>query len=533
MRRQQLSLAAQLLALQLLIILAVLVAVAGVSLAQSGQEFRDVEGRRARDIAEYVAATTIVRDGLQGRFVPAVQAHVEQVRAFSADSDVIVASADRRIVAASDPDQVNEVLTLQSDSVLNGGSWTGTVDDQGVSSVRSFAPVLSSDEARIGEVVGVVAIGRRYPTVWERLGDAAPDLLTYLGVASLLGVAGSLLVSRRVKRQTLGLEPAEIRGLVEHREAMLYGIKEGVVGLDRANRVTLANEAARDLLAWPAQSERLTPADLGCDGRLADVLTGVSVGQDQVVVTDDRVITLNRRPITLRGQPTGSVTTMRDRTELVSLQKQLGFTRSATDTLRAQAHEFSNQLHTISGLIELGEYGEVVRYVNSVSQARERLADEVTSRVEDLPVAALLIAKASLAAERGVTLRISDRCRLPRVDELSADLVTVAGNLIDNALDASAATAKGWVEVQVRQDAGAVLVVVSDSGPGVAPELMEQVFTRGYSTKATPEGGQRGFGLALTRLICTRRGGDITVANRSVEDGGAVFTARLPVATAE
>lgn len=331
----------------------------------------------------------------------------------------------------------------------------------------------------MGDVVGVVAIGRRYPTVWQRLGDAAPDLLTYLGVAGVLGVAGSLLLSRRIKRQTLGLETAEIRGLVEHREAMLYGIKEGVVGLDRANRVTLANEAARELLDWPADPEGNTPAVLGCDPRLRDVLTGESVGQDQVVVTDDRVITLNRRPIALHGQPIGSVATMRDRTELVTLQKELGFTRNATDTLRAQAHEFTNQLHTISGLIELGEYGEVVGYVNAVSQARDRLAEEVTSRIADPPLAALLIAKASLAAERRVTLRITQGPRLPRQDELSADLVTVVGNLIDNALDAAAPTPDGWVEVDIRHDAGAVDVVVSDSGPGVPPEAVEAVFTRG------------------------------------------------------
>jgi sensor histidine kinase regulating citrate/malate metabolism len=523
------SLAAQFLALQLVIVLLVLVAVAGVSLAQSAQEFRDVEGRRARDIAEQVAATNIVRDGVSDRrLVDALAAHVEQVRAFSADSHVTIATSNRRVVASTDPGAIGNLLALHGSTVLNGTSWTGTVTDDGVRSVAAYAPVLSTDPGRIGEVIGIVMIGRPYPTVWERLGEAAPDLLTYLGVGSLLGLAGSLLLSRRIKRQTLGLEPVEIRGLVEHREAMLYGIKEGVVGLDRDNRVTLANEAARELLAWPPGAEGRSPTELGCDPRMGDVLTGASTGQDQVVITEDRVITLNRRPISLHGQSIGSVTTMRDRTELVALQKELGLTKSVTDTLRAQAHEFSNQLHTISGLIELGEYSEVVRYVKALTRARDRLADAVTSRVADPPLAALLIAKASLAAERGVDLRISDRSRLDRVEELSSDLVTVVGNLVDNALDAAAPTPNGWVEVEVRQDAGTVHVVVRDSGPGVAPELVEEVFTRGYTTKASEGDGQRGFGLALTRLVCTRRGGDISVHN----DDGAVFAARLPVAAA-
>jgi two-component system CitB family sensor kinase len=526
--RRHMSLAAQFLALQLVIILLVLVTVAGISLAQSAREFRDVEGRRARDIAEQVAATTIVREGIRDRLVESLAAQVGQTRAFSGNSEVVIATSDRLIVASADPRRVGRLLPLHGSTVLNGTSWTGTVADEGGSSVAAYAPVLSADPGRVGDVIGIVMIARRYPTVWQRLGDAAPDLLTYLGVGSLLGVAGSLLLSRRIKRQTLGLEPAEIRGLAEHREAMLYGIKEGVVGLDRDDRVTLINEAARELLAWPRDSVGRSPAELGCDPRLGDVLTGASVCQDQVAITGDRIITLNRRPISLHGQPIGSVTTMRDRTELVALQKELGFTRSVTDTLRAQAHEFSNQLHTISGLIELGEYGDVVRFVKALSRARDQLNEQVTARVADPPLAALLIAKVSLAAERGVTLRISTRSHLGRVDELSADLVTVVGNLVDNAMDAAAPTPDGWVEVEVRQDDDAVHVVVRDSGPGVAPELVDNVFARGYTTKPSADDGQRGFGLALTRLVCTRRGGDISVHN----EDGAVFTARLPLATA-
>jgi sensor histidine kinase regulating citrate/malate metabolism len=179
-------------------------------------------------------------------------------------------------------------------------------------------------------------------------------------------------------------------------------------------------------------------------------------------------------------------------------------------------------------LIQLSEYDDVVRYITALSQARAQLTDDVTSRVDDPALAALLIAKASLAAERGVRLKLSDSSRLGRVDELSADLVTVVGNLVDNALDATASTPDGWVEVDLRQDADTVRVVVRDSGPGIAPELTEEVFARGFTTKVAADGGQRGFGLALTRLVCTRRGGDVSVEN----SGGAVFSAQLPIASA-
>jgi two-component system, CitB family, sensor kinase len=352
-----------------------------------------------------------------------------------------------------------------------------------------------------------------------------PNLLTYLGVASLLGVAGSLLLARRVKRQTLGLEPRAITRLAEHRDTMLHGIKEGVVGLDPQHRVTLVNDEAMRLLDLPADSVGRTLAELGVDRRLCEVLSGQTQGQDQIVLLGERILVLNRVPVSSRGRAIGSVTTLRDRTELVSLQRELDVTRTTTDTLRAQAHEFSNQLHTISGLIELEEYHEVVRYVSRLTRSQARLNDKVTSHIEDPSVAALLIAKASQAGEQGVQLRISDGTRLGRVDELlSADLTTVVGNLVDNALDAIGYAPDGWVAVEIVQENAHVRVTVRDSGPGVAPELAEEVFEHGFTTKAAAD-GQRGIGLALIRMVCTRRGGRVSVRN----DDGAMFTAELPL----
>jgi sensor histidine kinase regulating citrate/malate metabolism len=447
----------------------------------------------------------------------------------------VVAGTDRRILVSSDPDQVGRALDLHRSRVLEGRAWQGVVTDGSVTSVVAHAPVLyyplggkrPAGMPRLGATVGFVAVGANLPSLWESLAGATPNLLTYLAVASLLGVAGSLLVARRVKRQTLGLEPRAITRLAEHRDTMLHGIKEGVVALDPQHRVTLVNDEAMRLLELPPDSVGRTLAELGVDRRLCEVLSGRTDGHDQIVLLGERVLVLNRMPVSSRGRAIGSVTTLRDRTELASLQRELDVTRSTTDTMRAQAHEFSNQLHTISGLIELGEYQEVARYVSRLTHSQARLNGEVTSRVEDPSVAALLIAKASQAAERGVRLRLSDGTRLGRVDEqLSADLTTVVGNLVDNALDAIGYAPEAWVAVEIVQEHGRVRVVVRDSGPGVAPELAEEVFEHGFTTKAAAN-GRRGIGLALIRMVCARRGGMVSVRN----DHGAVFTAELPAAT--
>ena len=516
------SLAGQYLVLQLLIVFAVLVAVVAISLAQSAAAFERIEGRRALSAAEALGNNPAVRALLpsaEPRAGSALPAVAESVRTVSGSSHVALAKLDRTVVASSDPGLLGKPLELGGSRVLEGRAWTGVVGGSGAEALSAHVPVLDDT----GKMIGIASISRNYPSTWERLGDAVPNLLTYLGVASVLGVAGSLLLARRVKRQTLGMEPSEITGLVENREAMLHGLKEGVVALDPHERVTVANDSARELLGLPADCVGKVLAVLPVDPALKDVLTREQPGPDQLVLVGERLVVLNRVPIRSRGRDIGSVTTLRDRTELSSLERELGATRTATDTLRAQAHEFANQLHVISGLIQIGEYDSVVQFVNGATLDRTRLNDEVTSRIQDPALAALLIAKSSLATERGVTLQLDPKSALERVDdELSRDLTTVVGNLVDNALDAVTSAAEARVEVLIGEDDGGVRVDVRDSGPGVPAEVMDDIFRQGFSTKNSPDGG-RGYGLALARVVCQRRGGRLTVRN----DHGAVFTALL------
>ena len=225
-------------------------------------------------------------------------------------------------------------------------------------------------------------------------------------------------------------------------------------------------------------------------------------------------------------QRSGTVTTLRDRSELIAVQRQLGATRNATDTLRAQTHEFDNQLHVISGLLQLKEYDEARDYVGGLTRRRAEVDSAVTARIEDPPLAALMVAKSSLAAESRVELVISPATRCPRLPaELSTDVATVVGNLVDNALDAVANLANASIRVEVTVDETDVHVTVSDSGPGVSPDAANRIFDRGFSTKSAAVVGGRGIGLSLVRQICEQRGGAVGVQYAD----GAVFTAVLPL----
>lgn len=528
-RRRGMSLAGQYLVLQLLIVLAVLVAVVAISLAQSAAAFERIEGRRALSAAEALGSNPTVRALLpaaEPRVGAALPAVAESVRTVSGSSRVALARADRTVVAASDPGLLGRPLDLGASRVMEGRAWTGVVGGDDAPVLSAHVPVLDDR----GEMIGIASISRNYPSTLERLGDAVPNLLTYLGVASVLGVAGSLLLSRRVKRQTLGMEPSEISGLVENREAMLQGLKEGVVALDPNERVTVANDSARKLLGLPPDCVGQRLSALPVDPALKIVLTREQPDPDQLVLVGERLVVLNRVPIRSRGRDIGSVATLRDRTELSALERELGATRTATDTLRAQAHEFANQLHVISGLIQIGEYDSVVQFVNGASLDRTRLNDEVTSRIQDPALAALLIAKSSLATERGVVLQLDPESALgPASDDLSRDLATVVGNLVDNAFDAVAGTPDATVRVFAEDGEDQVTVTVRDNGPGVPEDAVEAIFRQGFSTKETGPADGRGFGLALSRVVCRRSGGDLTVTN----DGGAVFTATFKRGTTQ
>ena len=533
---RRLSLAGQLLVLQVVIVCVVLVGVAAVTVAQSMQGAEEVEGRRAVEIAETLANSRATRAALELGRVEYIGITAEESRSTSGSDDVVVAEADRTVLASADPELLGRPLDLGASRVLEGRSWVADVEVPGGHAAVAMAPVYS---ARGDRVLGLVAVQRTYPGVLGSLEAAAPNLLTYLGLASVLGIGGSLLVARRVKRQTLGLEPAEITGLVEHRDAMLQGIREGIVGLDLHGRVTLVNDEAVRLLRIPGDALGRTLDELGVAGEVAEALLTTGVERDRAVGTDGRVLVVNRLPLTSRGRPIGSVATLRDRTELLELRRELDLNRHVTDTLRAQAHEFDNRLHTIAGLIELGEAEEAVQFVHRISTSRSEFGSAVTAAVRDPAIAALLVAKASQAAERGVTLRIAPDSALPVLaPELSTDVATVVGNLVDNAVDAASDAAQRWVEVSLGLVDGEVDVVVRDSGPGVPAGMEAEVFRRGVSTKgstphdAAPDDaavpGGRGIGLSLVHLVCTRRGGSVTASSAD----GSVFTARLPAGPA-
>ncbi len=546
-RRGELTLAAKVLLLQLVVIVVLLVAVGVLSIRQSNADFADERGAQMRSVAEYVAVQDFVRTGLEGvrggtelwQVTADLTSYAERGVRLSGATDVLVVGPDGTVLAATDASRVGERADLGGGDVAAGRGGTVDVEAAGERRVAAFAPVIADvpgDNSAVGAIVAEAA----YPSLGDQLAEAVPELGLFLGLGAVLGLVGTWLVARVVRRSTRGLGTTELAHLADHREALLHAIREGVVGVGTDGRVTAMNDAARATLGLedgPDPVGRRVDA-LGLDPHVVALLTGEGDEvRDALALVGTRVVVFNRGDASSGGRGIGTVTTLRDRTELVSLQSQLSSNLSITDTLRAQTHEFDNRLHTISGLIQLGEYDEVAGLVGRLTRHRAEVGEHVAKRLADPAVAALVVAKHAVAEERGVALELDPGSRLPALapDE-SADLTTVLGNLVDNAVDACAgrpdALVEVWVHAEAAADGASVHVRVRDNGAGVPAELRDAIFVRGFSTKEEVLGG-RGLGLPLVRLICAQRGGEVVVDDAGLGDGsGAEFRVVLPIGAA-
>jgi two-component system CitB family sensor kinase len=481
---------------------------------------------RALGVARTVAATPEIVSavGAEDRS-GTVQRRAEAIRKATGVAFVVI--ADRRGIRLSHPqtELIGQRVATDPTEILAGRTRLAVQSGASGVSARARIPLRDAE----GQVIGLVTVGVLRARIHRELLAALPLFLAYAGVALGLGLLASVGLARRLKRQTFGLELRDIANLLQEREATLRGIREGVVAINPDGRISVLSREARRLLDLPAETVG-RPADEVAPGtRLGDLLTGRVSGEDLLLVHGERVLLASRKSIQRDGRDLGAVLTLRDRTEFEVLARELDSVLALTDALRAQAHEFSNRLHTISGLLQLSHGDEALGFIKEITESDMELRQTVGERIDDPRAAALVLAKMTVAAERGVELRLADDVRLEGELTDAPAVVTVLGNLLDNALDAARAGERtpAWVELGLLTEPDGMLVIhVTDSGLGVAPDARDRIFESGYSTKPRGVIGERGVGLPLIRKTLERRGGTVSVGEAA--GGGARFEARLP-----
>jgi len=483
----------------------------------AGSVLAMVDARRDGDVAarqQVVGIATSLADSPStaaainsGQATAILQPVTEAVRSDTGVAFITIMAPDGTRFTHTDPRQIGGKYLGNIEPALQGQVfsevYTGTLGP----SIRAVAPVRDAS----GEIVGLVSTGITQQTLVQRWRSQIPVILAIAATALAASLVGVWAIRRRLLRQTHGLRPDELRVMYEHHDAILHSVSEGLIVLDRGG-VVLANDEARRLLGLP-------PGPVHRDD-LPKFLQSYGAGaRDELHLTEERVLVVNRSPVEGRSVRDGNdseVVTIRDRTELQGALGELSSLKVLTDSLRSQAHEAANKLHTVITMVEMGRPEEAVKFATNELELSQRLVDRLSQSLGEPALVALLLGKTAQAGERGITMTITEDTYLPGADEVAADvpltaqeMVTVLGNLIDNAMDACDRD-DPWVEVTVTLDDDALLIRVADSGTGMDEETFERAMQRGYSTKSGPDAVQHGLGLALVAQLIKRHDGTLT-----------------------
>jgi two-component system, CitB family, sensor kinase len=517
---RRLSLRTQMLVLQLLIVTTTVCIVGVVATLMQAAQIRDSYQQQMIGVAQSVATLPSVVEAYDDpEPSETIQPIAELIRQASGVTYVVVTDAQGIRYSHPDQDRIGKRVSTDPSVPLSGEMYVGTQTGTLGESWRVKLPIRDED----GTIIGTVSVGILESELRADLLSNLPQLIVWLIGAVLVGTLGAVWVSRLVWRRIYRLEPEQIASLLETREAMLHGIGEGLVAVDDRERVAVVNDQAARLLDLGSDAVG-RPATEVLEPSLLALLRDDGDASERMLLADERILLGQRSEARVDGRSVGVVLILRDRTELLRTIHELDGARDLTQALRAQAHEFSNRMHVVSGLIELGHTEEAMDFIARTGRGGALTRGAAVPGIDNPDVVALLLAKSTTTEERGVDLRVDPDSSV--APQESTDLLTVLGNLIDNAVDAC--RPGGAVDVTLRQDEDGTSVTVSDDGPGIPEEDRERIFQSGWSSKGPS--GTRGIGLALVHRVAVRRGGSVAVS--ASPTGGARFEVRLPAARA-
>ncbi|KQU63621.1 ATPase [Bacillus sp. Leaf406] len=404
-------------------------------------------------------------------------------------------------------------------ALINGEYYTSKAVGSMGPSLRGKAPIFDDN----GKIIGLVSVG----FLEEDIHTLFIHKLRTYGIVSILvlvaGAVGAVLLAKNIRRDTHGLEPKEIAALYRERNAILLSIKEGIIAVDEKGLITMMNNSARKLLGVSGRKTQVPVQEVIPNTEMYDIQRNDIYENDQEMLLNGKVVIVNRTPIMDKNGIVGAVASFREKTEVTEMINTLSEVRQYSEDLRAQTHEFTNKLYAISGLLQLEEYEEAIDLIHSEADVHGSQNRIVFEQIHDRKVQAILLGKIGKASEYKVTFSIDPTSFLKPLPKRVAmsDLITILGNIMDNAFDAVAHEETRTVTFFTTDIGKDIVFEVADTGAGI-PDGVD-VFQRGVSSK---QGKNRGVGLALVKETVTRLGGTIEV--HVPKSGGTVFTVFIP-----
>lgn len=501
------------------VLFSVLLVVHLIYFSQISQMTRDALANKALAVARTLADSPEVRHGLEKK--PEESGLQAIAEAVSKRNDLLfVVITNMQSIRYSHPEAQRIGKPFKGDDILLALQGKENVAiNRGflAKALRVFTPIYDENHKQIG----VVAIGLELSRVTEQINNSRWSIIWSVLFGALVGLLGAYVLVRVLKRILFGLEPYEISTLFEQRQAMLQSMKEGVIAVDGNGEVTLINHAAQELLAYRKSQDDAQLSTLSHAWSqvvdLSEVLRDGKPRRDEEITIKDRLLLINTVPVRSNGKIIGAISTFRDKTEVRQLMQRLDGMVNYADALRERSHEFMNKLHVILGLLHLKSYKQLEDYILKTANNYQEEIGSLLGKIKSPVIAGFLLSKMNRTSDLGHSLVISNESQLPECsneDQVTV-LITVLGNLIDNALEAFDQTPGGEISVSLHYRHGFLHCEVNDDGPGIEPERIAHIFEKGVSSKGT----ERGVGLSLVKQQVESIGGHI-----SVESEPGIFT---------
>ncbi|MBW1253838.1 ATP-binding protein [Pantoea allii] len=493
------------------------------------QQIYQAMSMRAKVQAEEIAQIPDLKKEIADHNIQAIQSLMQTIASKSDASFIVIGDHQGlHLFHSVSEDKVGKPLVGGDNAAVLSGQSITTIRTGGLGiSLRSKAPIVNAQ----GQVIGIVSVG--YLTRYL-------EAITFSNMVNILIVAALLLIALfvfswfftcNIKKQICSLEPREIGLMVRQQKAMMESIYEGVIVIDEHLRIEVINQAARKLLGLAQSAEQLRGQSV------SQVISPVPFLSQPVMLekdTHDEISRFNsltviasRVRIILESSLMGWVISFRDLNDIDSLSAQLSQVKRYVDNLRIMRHEQLNRMNTLSGLLHMGRFEEAIDYIEAQSEHEQELLDFVSTRFQSPLLCGLLLGKAVRAREKGVDIHFDPACLMDRpfLPLTDAELISVIGNLLDNAIEATqrAPLPHDPVEVLIKLNARELIIEVADRGVGIRPEIREHMFERGVTTKTR---GDHGIGLYLIESYIARTGGTIEVSDNLPR--GAIFSLFIP-----
>ncbi|MEH7452828.1 DcuS/MalK family sensor histidine kinase [Gottfriedia acidiceleris] len=485
----------------------------------------ETQKEKVINIAKIVSLSPQVIGSLEGKTNSTeIEVFANQIKDLTNVNFVVVMDMNGIRLSHPDPSEIGKRFRGGDEGpVLRGKEYVSISKGILGPSMRAFTPIKNTK----GKQVGAVAVGISLENVTKAVHKGRMGMMIGTIIGILIGVTGAVGLARFIKKILLGLEPFAIARLLEERSSMLQSVREGIIAIDQEGKITLVNRAARKLFkkaGLEGDPKGLKIEDYLPETRLTRILQSGETEVDQEQDLHGVTILVNRVPVVVDNQPVGAIATFRDKTEVQLLAEQLTGVRNYADALRAHAHEFMNKMHVILGLVRTEQYDTLANYVSETVNHREMEMGFVTKNVQDPVLAGFLIGKLSFARESGASLSFDCTNKIPQPVNpgITQELITIIGNLVDNAMEAIANSLVKKVDLKLDYAEDILTIEVKDTGMGMTNAIQNKIFDKGFSTK----GENRGVGLYLLAQGIERLEGDLIISSKPGK--GTNFAVYIP-----